>query len=98
MNLTRRVSGRTHIQESVLVCSGVWEFDKSSPLFTTFHNIVFWCDSGGTDNPRKNHGELFRAILRFAEHLWENHGGTTENPFGDHTIFAILFCKDCELK
>ena len=29
-----------------------------------------------------NHGALFRAILRFAEHL---RGGTTENPFGDHT-------------
>ena len=39
-----------------------------------------------TEEPRGNHGELFRAILRFAEHLRENHGGTTENPFGDHTI------------
>ena len=29
---------------------------------------------GGTDNPRKNHGELFRAILIFAEHLRGNHG------------------------
>ena len=35
-----------------------------------------------TEEPRGNHGELFRAILRFAEHLRENHGGTTENPFG----------------
>ena len=35
-----------------------------------------------TEEPRGNHGELFEAILRFAEHLRENHGGTTENPFG----------------
>ena len=46
------------------------------------YSCNIWCDSGGTDNPRKNHGELFRAILRFAEHLRGNHGGTTENPFG----------------
>ena len=35
-----------------------------------------------TEEPRGNDGELFQAILRFAEHLRENHGGTTENPFG----------------
>ena len=29
---------------------------------------------GVRTNPRKNHGELFRAILRFAEHLRGNHG------------------------
>ena len=43
------------------------------PLRSTIIYLIFWCDSGGTDNLRGNHGELFRAILRFAEHLRGNH-------------------------
>ena len=59
--------------------------------------ILVWFRGYGepTEEPRGNHGELFRAILRFAEHLRENHGGTTENPFGDHTKsdFCVFFFK-----
>ena len=49
-----------------------------SDVYTIFFSGLMvlrrlWCDSGGADNPREN-GELFRAILRFAEHLRGNYG------------------------
>ena len=39
-------------------------------LIFFFNGVIQRC----TDNPRGNHGELFRTILSFAEHLRGIHG------------------------